>query len=160
MINSPTKNIEFTYEQLAAIDEAKNRLSRLESEITASSKNLRVINLEVVKATKERNYQDELAARTVAEVKKASQELEKLQAENSILKKESDKVSKTIKVDSEKHLAKGKALTEREEKITVRESELKVAEADVRAKTDALEKSANLHQQKVDVLAKALQEVS
>ena len=62
MIEQPNANVALTFEQLQQIDTVQNRLKNIENEITIATKNLNVVNKDVVKATKEREYQESLIA--------------------------------------------------------------------------------------------------
>lgn len=62
MISDPGKSVALTFEQQEQLAVVETRLGNLEAEILIAEKNLRVIGKEVVKATKEREYQVELMA--------------------------------------------------------------------------------------------------
>lgn len=101
--NSSDKNIALTYEQLGQIEEATTRLRNIENEIVIASRNLGIENKEVVKATKERMYQEELLAELtprVADTKKELSDLQEIIAESkdslNNLRKESENIYKDI----------------------------------------------------------------
>jgi len=83
MIETPNSNISLTFEQMAQIDTVKKTLANIENEITIAQKNLSILNKEVVKATKEREYQEELLVKLNAEIPIKQSEKEKLEKDVS-----------------------------------------------------------------------------
>lgn len=74
-IFSNNKNVTLTLEQMQQIEEATTRLRNIESEIVIANRNLGIENKEVVKATKERMYQEELLAGLLPKVEDAKKNL-------------------------------------------------------------------------------------
>lgn len=125
MIEQTSSNTSLTFEQMAQIEETKKRLSNLENEIIIANKNLSVINKDVVKATKEREYQEDLKSGLIIDIEKLSKE--KLILENSNLEINSylEKTTKEIK-EALKDIEDNKAsLSLRESAILSSENKIK-----------------------------------
>lgn len=125
MIEQTSSNTSLTFEQMAQIEETKKRLSNLENEIIIANKNLSVINKDVVKATKEREYQEDLKSGLIIDIEKLSKE--KLILENANLEINSylEKTTKEIK-EALKDIEDNKAsLSLRESAILSSENKIK-----------------------------------
>lgn len=125
MIEQTSSNTSLTFEQMAQIEETKKRLSNLENEIIIANKNLSVINKDVVKATKEREYQEDLKSGLIIDIEKLRKE--KLILENSNLEINSylEKTTKEIK-EALKDIEDNKAsLSLRESAILSSENKIK-----------------------------------
>lgn len=124
MINSSDKNPELTFDQLQAMDVVQKRLSNLETEISIAQKNLLIEKKEVVKATKEREYQEELLGKLNAEIPLLEEKKEKLEIaikemEDYLTRaSDEDRMFKTeqTKIESE-HVERENSIREKEIKL-------------------------------------------
>ncbi len=125
MITSlPDKNMELTFEQLEQLDAFNIRLSKLEHNIRTSSKELNILSKEVIKATREREYQEELHTELLEKIKIKQAEFSSL--EKSVLQMETS-IANTRKEEGsiKESLAKEKAeLDDRDQNIVSAEQEL------------------------------------
>lgn len=124
MLNQPENNIKLTDAQLQAIEEVKNRLSNMESEVTIATKNLKVIKQDTEKAIKERAYEEERLDSIVKQIKPL--EDKKVELESAIIEKltELGKINSDIQESTVKHQEKEKELKEREELVLKNEKYL------------------------------------
>lgn len=126
MIDEPTKNPELSFDQLQAIDVVQKRLSNLEAEIAIAAKNLSIEKKEVVKATKEREYQEELLAKLNAQVPALQAEKDKIEA---AVKAGEERLAKIIQEDRVlKAEQTATAIQQTERENALRESEAKLAQ--------------------------------
>lgn len=79
MIETPTKNIELTHQQVESLDLYNARLSKIEASIEEKNKELRVLGKDVIKLTKEREYQEELLGKLNTEIPLLQAEKQKLE---------------------------------------------------------------------------------
>lgn len=137
MIDSPNSNISLTFEELAQIETTKSILSNLENEITIANKNLNIIAKEVLKATKERDYQEELILTLSEQV--SDKQAETLRLDNSISQmKSSLEESREREGFANKILAdKTQELRDRENKISEIEKELSVRKAQLEVEMES-----------------------
>lgn len=124
MLTQPENNITLSSEQSQAIEEVKNRLANIESEVSIATKNLRVIKADSEKAIKDKAYQEELLVSVSAQVVEKQSILDNL---NSSINEASTKLSNLqseINTKVELQAKMNKELKEREEKIEYQEKVL------------------------------------
>lgn len=124
MIETPTVNSNLTSEQLESIEVVKMRLSNLENEISIATKNLSNLKKEAIKVTNEREYQEELLEKAVAQFSIKSAELNSLEA--SVVELEKDAATKQELISkSEKELGiKEEEFNRRDEQLKIKESKI------------------------------------
>lgn len=156
MIEQPNANVALTFEQLQQIDTVQTRLKNLESEIAIATKNLNVVNKDVVKATKEREYQEELKAnldKGIADKQVAHESLKQSLAEmNDALTESREEIITNAKKHSEKEL-----------ELENRENDVKKAEADIMQKLGELKAESTKHaelREKIETAQKAFSEAT
>ncbi len=125
MIEQETKNVELTFTQSQAIEETKNRLAVLESEIVNATKVLKGTKMEIDRATKENAYQNELLITVTGQLETTKSDLAEAQEELTNTKNEN------LKVNNE--------TSERLKKAEVKETELKNKEESIAKTTIILE---------------------
>lgn len=149
MIESPTPNVELTFEQLQQIETSKGILRNIEAETAIANKNLSVLQKEVIKATKEREYQEELlaglqerAAEKDADLASVSEKVAEAAVSLAKVVKESEKLDK----DAEKTRTE---LATREDVVLKAEKDLSEARTDFNKEKGALDKErASIEQAK------------
>jgi len=136
MINSSDKNVELTFEQLEQLDVFSKRLSALENNITITSKNLNVLMKEVIKATREKEYQEELLSTTTVAIERKKAELASL--ENSVRLKEEEIARFTSDEQARKQTLEQKEtdIAERIIKLEETENQIREQQESVRAETE------------------------
>lgn len=100
MIDTPSDNIKLTFEQMQQIDVVEKRLAVLKNEITISQNLLIGTRMEMDRATKEKEYQEELLSNLQTQVEDFSKKKDILINEinssietNDKLKEESTKIN-------------------------------------------------------------------
>lgn len=159
MINQPENNIKLNDLDLVAIETAKVRLSGLEAEIGIANKTLGVINKDISKAVKEREYQEDLLITTSNQVTEKEKVFEGIEASIvqgeeslSMLRKEEVEIRKRITKDEEGIKERNDVLIQKEANFDLRFKELKEKEV-------TLYESEIAHKSKVDKLKEVLKEV-
>lgn len=149
MLNQPEANPKLTFEQLQAIDVAEKKLANLHREIDISTKDLRVLSLDINKAIKERAYQEDLMAGLAPQIEEKKTVIAKLDTEIDTKSVE----LKTLHAGADEitlaNTTKDKELKDREEKVAVKEKEQ--AENTTRLKhiSDSLGNQIDEHNAKV-----------
>lgn len=121
MLNAPNKNVELTFDQLQQLDVFQKRLTVLESNISAMTRDLNIVNKEVIKATKEREYQESLLADVSAKISTKQQEFNSLEA--SVLQ-----VKESISLFQKEETEMRKTLTKKELELSERHESMLLAE--------------------------------
>lgn len=121
MVESPNANVALTFEQLQQIEVTKGILRNLEAETAIATKNLSILQKEVVKATKEREYQEELC--TSLSVEMGKKEVEKSSLESSMLQ-----IANALEISKTERTRIEKEILDQEEDIRTRELSLKERE--------------------------------
>lgn len=121
MIDTPTDNVKLTFEQMQQIDVVEKRLVVLKNEITISQNLLMGTRMETDRATKEREYQEELLSNLQSQVEDFSNKKDALVLDINSSIEINDKLKlETTKMNEENH----RKISE----IVSRENELKIKE--------------------------------
>jgi chromosome segregation ATPase len=154
MITDTAKNVALSLEQLQQIETAKATLRNVETETLAAQKAYAVLQKDILKATKEKEYQEGLAEEAD---KNAREKVEELNAASTALT-EARKELAALKEDENGIRA---SLSEREQELNAREASIAAAEKDLQAaKIEAAntEQTLNEHAAEVETARKAFQE--
>lgn len=140
MTESPAANISLTFEQLAQIETTKSTLSNLENEIKIANKDLGILNKDLIKATKEREYQEELTDKLSEQILEKKNELSGLNASISqvqesiaIFHKQETESRKRL-IEDETKLKESQILAESFEKELIEKQEAFKIEAQKQAR--------------------------
>jgi len=136
MTEQPSSNISLTFEQMAQVEETKKRLSNLENEITIATKNLNVLNKETLKATKEREYQEELISGLSGNIEKL--QADKISLENSIIEMEY-----FIKNSQEEVQKANKEISDKKEDLRLKEIVISASEDRIKKDLAEIDKKAS-----------------
>lgn len=126
MLTQPENTIKLSDEQQLAIEEVKNRLSNLESEISIANKNLKGIKLETEKAIKDKMYQEELLSNVVDKISNSTKELSELEPKVTEKTEQLNNLLSTIQKESNSHEIKKTELLSKEKAI--KDEEVKLSE--------------------------------
>lgn len=121
MIETPSKNVELTFEQLQQIDVVQKNLANLHNETSIATKLLIVTRKDTEKATKEKVYQEELLADLKIKTEVAEDKLKKV-----LSALESSEI--TLKDNIEKAKTVGIANETKNQELYKKEIEIKVSE--------------------------------
>lgn len=124
MLNAPEPNVKIDGELMTPIEEAQLRLSTLEGEITIASKNLVIINKDIVKAVKSREYQEELIAKNTIVITDQNKIIENLRTSIIQMEDSIDKSGKEIVENNKKNEKISQELDERQNSIELAEKKL------------------------------------
>ena len=136
MIEQPNANVALTFEQLQQIDTAQNRLKNLESEIAIANRNLGIVNKDVVKATKEREYQEELKANVEKSFADKQAEHETLKQSLAEMNDALTESREEIITNAKKHSDKTLELENREKAVVQSETEVAKKLAELKTESD------------------------
>lgn len=139
MISDTSKNVALTFEQLEQIETAKGILKNLEAETIIANRNLSVLQKEVIKATKEREYQEELIAKFSKEAEEKRTELAGVQEsfrDTSVSLAKAKGEAETLESKAKDTRAD---LTKREEAVLKAEKDLSEARTALSKEKDALD---------------------
>lgn len=125
MITQPESNIPLSDAQTIAIEEAKNRLTNIESEISIANKNKKTLLLENERLVKDNIYQNELLSATEAKLSPLQAQITDL--ESSIITKTDElaQITAEIEVKSKELEPRESAVTEKEKELTAKEESIK-----------------------------------
>ena len=156
MITEPSKNVELTFEQLQQIDTVQTRLKNLESEIAIATRNLGIVNKDVVKATKEREYQESL----IAGLEKS---LADKQASHESLKQQLSDTANTLSKHQDEIVSINKKHTDKASELDARETVISKSEEEIATRLNALKVEENKQQEervKLDTALKSFSEAT
>ena len=154
MIETSTGNVRLTMENLQQLAEVEGRLSNLQNEISLATKNLSVINKDVIKAVKEREYQQELITKFTDIATQKGIELESLKNSVAELSKQSENLNQEAILIKETHSKKEINLEERENTLKFKEEDQKKNEDDFKVGLLKLKED----RKSLDVVKSAFQE--
>lgn len=126
MYSAPEKNVELTHEQVEKLDLFNARVSKLDANIREAKTELSAVQQEVEKATKEREYQEQLLTKLVACTNEKQAELQSVTDSLTNLKDEYAKLLEVVKNTTSDLSKKESELRDRE--ALVLESEKNIAE--------------------------------
>jgi len=131
MINTPEPNIKFTDEQAETLNAYNTRISQAQTDISIADSRLGVLNKEIIKATKEREYQEEQLGTLGTLVADKRVELSKLEASIA----EQQKQAEIDKVVYSERLAE---LERKEADLSIRADAVATAENGLAVRGDEL----------------------
>jgi chromosome segregation ATPase len=156
MIDNSNENVKLTFEQMQQIDTVQKRLSNIENEVIIAQKNLNVVNKDVLKATREREYQEELISKLNIEIELKTQE--KIKLETAVNEMQSYLEEATLK-DKElksEHKTKEIELVQKEHELSEKDKTLCAKEEKLTRQESQFSEEKNIFASKVDKLKEVL----
>lgn len=123
MIETPEKNIVLSFEQQNHLNTFQNKLANLEGEIVKAQKNLKGIKMESERATKEKEYNEELLSEIGSKIEKNQNQLKDIKTEKELNEQALHSHLEQSKTIQQIHTAKTAELTEREKSLFIKEEE-------------------------------------
>lgn len=156
MINNSETIIKFSDTEQAQLEEFKNRLSNLESEVSIATRNLRAIKSETERAIKDREYNQGLLNDVLLKLEDKSKALDTIDSAYNETSSKLSALNSEIEEKTKLYDAKDKELSEKEERNIIMQKSLDNENNRLQKKEEALNKIQELHEQKVAKLKEVI----